>query len=55
MWPLAELLAGMIALAALDDVLEGRSARHTWKAALSLVGGVGTLLAAAIGVGSLLA
>jgi hypothetical protein len=54
MWPLAEMLSGLIALVALDDVLQGRAARHTWKAAASLVGGVGALMVAALGVGSLL-
>jgi hypothetical protein len=54
MWRVAELLAGLILLLALDDVLEGRTARHTWTAAFSLLGGVSVLMAAAVGLGSLL-
>jgi hypothetical protein len=55
MWRVAELLAGLILLLALDDALAGRSARHTWTAAFSLVGGVAVLIAAGVGLGVLLA
>ena len=54
MWPLAEMLVGLIALVALDDVLEGRAARHTWKAAFSLVSGLGAIVFGAVAFGSAL-
>jgi hypothetical protein len=54
MWPLAEMLVGLIALVALNDVLEGRASRHTWKTAFSLVSGVGAIMAGAVALGSVL-
>jgi hypothetical protein len=55
MWPLAECLVGLIGLVALDDVIEHRSVRHTWVTSFALIGGVGLLLVAAIGIGRLIA
>jgi hypothetical protein len=54
MFPLAECLVGLVGLMALDDVLEGRSARRTWLSSLKVVGAFGVLMAAAIGAGALL-
>jgi hypothetical protein len=51
---LAECLVGLIGLVALDDVLEGRPARHTWTAAFAFVGALTVLMVAAIGAGHLL-
>jgi hypothetical protein len=45
---------GLIGLVALDDVLSGRPARHTWVVSLALVGGLAVVAAAAIGAGLLL-
>ena len=53
MWPLAEMLAGLIALVALDDMLEGRASRRTWRTAFSLVSGVGAIMAGAVALGTL--
>jgi hypothetical protein len=54
MWPLAEMVVGLIALVALDDVLEGRASRRTWKTAASLISGVGAIMAGAVALGSAL-
>lgn len=55
MWPLAECLVGLIGLVALDDMLEHRSVRHTWAASFALIGGLGLLMVAAVGLGRLIA
>ena len=54
MLALTECLVGLIGLLALDDVLEGRAARHTWKASLVSIGPLALLMAVAIGGGRLL-
>jgi hypothetical protein len=54
MWPLAEMLAGLIALVALDDVLEGRASPRTWRTAFSLVSGLGAIMGGAVALGSAL-
>jgi hypothetical protein len=54
MWPLAEMLAGLIALVALDDVFEDRASRRTWGTAFSLVSGVGAIFGSAVALGGLL-
>jgi hypothetical protein len=52
---LTECIVGLIGLLALDDVLEGRPARHTWRASLVSIGPLALLMAVAIGAGRLLA
>jgi hypothetical protein len=51
---LAECLVGLIGLLALDDVLEGRAAQHTWLASFAVIGSLSVVMAAAISAGRLL-
>jgi hypothetical protein len=51
---LTECIVGLIGLLALDDVLEGRPARHTWRASLVSISPLALLMAVAIGAGRLL-
>jgi hypothetical protein len=51
---LTECLVGLVGLLALDDVFEGRSARHTWRASLVSIGPLALLMAVAIVAGRLL-
>ncbi|HEY1594562.1 MAG TPA: hypothetical protein VGF74_04140 [Thermoleophilaceae bacterium] len=54
MFTLAECLVGLIGLVALDDVLVGRPARHTWIASLAFVAALAALMVAAIAIGRLI-
>lgn len=55
MWGVAGSLIGLIGLIALDDVLEGRPARHTWAMSFALVGSIALLMLAAVAAGKLIA